>query len=297
MTDPYQLLGVSKNASESEIKSAYRKLAKKLHPDLNPGNKNIEQKFKEVTAAYDLLSDPTKRARYDRGEIDNQGQEKGFRYRSDPFSGAGKRRAHTTSFGPDFGVEDLFAQFFGGGRGQGNTSFHNDREEPTQDTSYKITISFAEACLGATKRVTLNHDKTIDVAIPAGIEEGHKLRLKGLSQNGRGAAIIEVHIADHPYFKRDGKNILLTVPLSLPEALYGGEIKIPTLDGSVSLKIPKGANTGTIMRLKGKGVPVAKEAAGDMFVTLQIALPHDTDTLAVALEKWAKKNPYTPRKW
>ncbi|MDX9689702.1 MAG: J domain-containing protein [Proteobacteria bacterium] len=308
MTDPYVLLGVSKTATDAELKSAYRKLAKKYHPDLNPGDQKIEQKFKDITSAYDFLTDKDKREHYDRGEIDENGQPKGFGgysgYHSGGNRGYGSHRQQdqSYSFGPDFGVDDLFAQFFGhssrGARTQGSGGFENSKPKG-DDVTYKITIPFAEACLGATKRVTLDNHKTIDVTIPAGIEEGHKLRLRGLGHKGpggHGAAIVEVHIAPHPYFSRDDKNIHLDVPVSLGEALYGAEIKIPTLDSTVSLKIPKNANNGTLLRLKGKGVQNPK-GAGDMFVKLVLMLPKDSSTLADAVEAWAKKHPYNPRKW
>lgn len=310
MTDLYHLLGVSRTASDAEIKSAYRKLAKKYHPDLNQGDKAIEQKFKDITAAYDLLSDPVKRGRYDRGEIDAQGQEKAFRYGGgDPFGGmrgGGARRggrAGGFDFGSDMGVEDIFAQFFGGGQQRGSRSrFHQD-EPPLKgaDVVYKITIPFVDACLGAKKRVSLADKKTVEVNIPPGVEDGHKMRLRGLGREGAGgagAAIVEIKVAPHPDFRREGQDIHLDVPISLPEALLGGEIKIPTLASTVSLKIPKGSNTDTIMRLKGKGVPATgKQEVGDMFVKLKIVLPTEKDALGGDLEKWAKKHPYNPRKW
>lgn len=296
--DPYQLLGVTRSASEAEIKSAYRKLAKKLHPDVNPGRKDIEQKFKEVTAAYDLLSDPKKRARFDAGEIDNQGNERGF-YRgggnayggADPFAGmrSGGRRG-------GFNPEDIFSEFFGGGGGRR----HQAPPERGGDIGYELEVPFAEACLGGKKRVTLANNKTIDVNIPAGTEDGHKLRLRGLGQSGAGGAgdaLVTIKVLSHPYFRREGHDIHLDVPISLPEALLGGSVKVPTLSGDVVLKIHKGANTGSIMRLKGKGVPRSKGEAGDMYVTLKVVLPdQDTDDLAQAVEKWTKKHAYDPRK-
>ncbi len=295
-SDPYSLLGISKTASAAELKSAYRKLAKKLHPDMNPGRKDIEQKFKEVTAAYDLLSDPDKRARYDRGEIDAQGNERGF---SGSQGGYRTRRSRAErgpfGFGGGINPEDLFAEFFsGGGAGRG---FH--REEAPQrggDVVYEIVIPFIEACLGGKKRVTLAGGKTIDVNIPPGTETGHKLRLRGLGKqgtNGAGDAIVEIKVAPHAFFRREGHDIHLDAPISLSEAVLGGSIKVPTLGGSVALKIPKGANTDNLLRLKGKGVPRAKGEAGDMFVKLKVFLPEDPQE---GLEKWAQKNPYDPRK-
>ena len=309
MFDPYQTLGVPKTASASEIKSAYRKLAKKLHPDVNPGRKDIEQKFKEITAAYDLLSDPTKRARFDRGDIDAQGQHRGFSGEP-PFGGTYRstRTAHNMGEEDPFsafgGMGDIFAEFMGaaGGRRQGHGGMGGTRDAGGvrgSDVSYTTSVSFIEACLGGKKRVTLTNDKTLDITIPAGVEDGHKLRLKGQGLSGLGGAagdaIIELRIEPHPFFTRKGRDIILETPISLPEAILGGSITVPTLTGSVTVKIPKGANSGTSLRLKGKGV--AGGVPGDMFVKLKIMLPDPVpQDLADFVEKWAKKNAYDPRK-
>lgn len=303
MADPYQILGVSKSASADEIKSAYRKLAKKLHPDLNPGRKDIEHKFKEVTAAYDLLSDKDKRARYDRGEIDAQGQERGFGG-GDPFRGAYRRGGRTgaqadpfTGFGGAEGFEDIFAHFMGGGR---RGASQQQSPQRGGDVTYSLSVPFVDAANGGKQRVTLSSGKTIDVTIPPGTEEGHKLRLRGLGQEGpagTGDAIIEIHVQPHAFFTRKDNDIALEAPVSLPEAVLGATIKVPTLDGSVAVKVPKGANSGTTLRLKGKGIPAAKGDAGDMFVKLKIVLPDPvTDDLSDVIEKWAKKHAYDPRK-
>lgn len=301
-TDPYTLLGVSRTASEAEIKKAYHKLAKKYHPDMNPGRKDIEQKFKEVNAAYDLLSDSAKRARFDAGEIDAQGNERGFSY---GHYGGGPhgayRSTHTRGRSGPFGFgagginpEDIFAEFFGGGKSRG---FDPHEMQRGANVSYEITIPFVEACLGGKKRVTLSGNKTIDVNIPPGTEDGHKLRLRGLGQAGHGGtgdAIVEIKVAPHAFFRREGIHILLDVPVSLPESVLGSTITVPTLHGPVALKIPKGANTDTSLRLKGKGVPQAKGPAGDMLVKLKVMLPDNGDL--TGLEKWAQKNAYDPRK-
>ncbi|MDR3423525.1 MAG: DnaJ C-terminal domain-containing protein [Alphaproteobacteria bacterium] len=302
MPDPYQILGVSKTSSASEIKSAYRKLAKKLHPDVNPGRKDIEQKFKEVTAAYDLLSDADKRARFDKGEIDAQGQERGF-------GGGGYERAYRHAghgaggadpFSAFGGMEDIFAEFMGGGRARRGFGAGGATGARGSDVTYTIGVSFVEACLGGKKRVTLNNDKTLDITIPPGVEEGHKLRLKGQGLpglgGGAGDAIVEIHIEPHPFFTRKGRDIHLECPVSLPEAVLGANVTVPTLDGHVAVKVPKGANSGTTLRLKGKGVR-GSTGAGDMFVKLKIVLPAPVpQDLTDWIEKWAKKNAYDPRK-
>ena len=300
MRDPYQILGVAKSATADEIKSAYRKLAKKLHPDVNPGRKDIEQKFKEVTAAYDLLSDADKRARFDRGELDAQGNERGFGGGGggDPFAGRGRRNHAGGDPFAGFGgsPDDIFEQFMRGARG-GRSSGPARGE----DLAYTLAIPFIEACLGGKRRVTLAGGKTLDVTIPVGVVDGHKLRLRGQGEAAFGGgiagdAIVELKIEPHPYFTRKDYDIHLEAPISLPEAILGGSITVPTLHGSVALKINKGATTGTIMRLKGKGVPKGKDQNGDMFVKLKIMLPETIPTdLNDFMEKWAKKNAYDPR--
>jgi DnaJ-class molecular chaperone len=297
MRDPYQVLGVSKSSTPDEIKSAYRKLAKKLHPDVNQGKKDIEQKFKEVTAAYDLLSDAPKRARYDRGEIDAQGQERGFSGGGsygggNPFGGGGGFRGRSHAGGDpfsQFGADDIFSEFMNAARNRGAGG-------GPEETIYSLAIPFVEAALGGKKRVTLAQGKTIDVTIPPGVTEGYKLRLRG--QGARGSdAIVEMHIEPHPYFIRKDRDIYIDVPVSLPEAVLGANVRVPTLDGHVSVKVPKGANSGTSLRLKGKGVPTGRGDAGDMYVKLVVALPeHSSPELVEFMEKWVKKNAYDPRK-
>ena len=295
MSDPYHILGVARTATASEIKSAYRKLAKKLHPDVNPGRKDIEQKFKEVTAAYDLLSDEAKRARFDRGEIDAQGQERGFG--GGGFGGHARRNTGgapgADPFGGLGGMEDIFAEFMGAGRQR-----RGGAGARGSDVTYAVNISFVEACLGGKKRITLTNDKTIDITIPAGVEEGHKLRLKGQGLEGIGGgagdALVELHIDPHPSFTRKERDVICEFPISLPEAVLGGSVTVPVLNGQVSVKIPKGANSGTTLRLKGKGV--VSTPPGDMFVKLKIVLPEPVpQDLTDLIEKWAKKNSYDPR--
>ncbi len=322
MRDPYDILGVSKTADAAEIKSAYRKLAKKLHPDVNPGRKDIEQKFKEVTAAYDLLSDPAKRARFDRGEIDAMGNERGFAG-GNPFGG-GRTQWRTSSgrhgfqgagddpfsaFGGGGNIDDIIAEFMnasrrgpggaGGGPGAGP---HGAASMRGADTTYSLAVPFVEACLGGKRRVTLASGKNIDVTLPPATAEGHKLRLRGQGETGpagAGDAIVEIHVEPHPFFVRKDGDIHLDVPVSLPEALSGASIKVPTLDGAVTVKVPPGANSDTVLRLKGKGVPAASDvgACGDMFARLKIMLPDPpSPDLAEIVGKWAKKHAYDPRR-
>jgi DnaJ-class molecular chaperone len=301
MFDPYQTLGVSKTSSASEIKSAYRKLAKKLHPDVNPGRKDIEQKFKDITAAYDLLSNEGKRAQFDRGDIDAQGQQRGFT--GNPYRGGYSRTGQGPMGGDPFsafgGMEDIFAEFMGAGKRRRGTGGMGDASGVKgSDATYTTPVSFIEACLGGKKRVTLTNDKTLDIIIPAGVEDGHKLRLKGQGLVGFGGAagdaIIEIRVEPHPYFARKDRDIFLEIPISLPEAVLGASITVPTLSGPVTVKVPKGSSSGTSLRLKGKGV--AGHGAGDMFVKLKIVLPDPVpQDLVDYIEKWAKKNTYSPR--
>lgn len=318
MPDPYQILGVSKSVDADALKSAYHKLAKKLHPDLNPGKKEIEQKFKEVTAAYDLLSDPVKRAKFDRGEIDAMGNDRGGFGRSssgggDPFSrnagNSGSRSySHTSSGGggsaDPFGnfSEDIFADLFGTKKRRGFGGFGTEEKPKARggDVTYAMNIGFVESCLGSKQRVTLSSGKTVDVNIPPGSEGGTKLRLKGqglAGLDGAGDAIVEIEVAPHSYFSRKDRDVYLDAPVSLTEALLGASIKVPTLDGTVSVKVPKDANTGTLLRLRGKGIPpYGSNQAGDFYVRLKVTLPEPPDHgLTELIEKWAKKHTYNPR--
>ncbi|MDJ0943066.1 MAG: J domain-containing protein [Kiloniellales bacterium] len=299
MKDPYQVLGVDRKASAEEIKSAYRKLAKKLHPDLNPEDQAIEQRFKEVSQAYALLSDPATRARFDRGEIDASGQERaagGFHrtYRS----AGGRQRGAPFDFGEEISVDDIFSEFFGGGRMRGGRRRASERGD---DNHFSVEVSFEEAALGAKKRVRLGGGKTIEIKIPAGTESGQTLRLKGQGQAGRGSgqagdALIEVAVAPHAVFRREGLDIHLDLPVGLQEAVLGAEVTVPTLSGKVTMKIPEGSNTGSVLRLKGKGIR-AEGKTGDQYLTLKIVLPErQDDQLRDFVKRWAGFNAFDPRK-
>lgn len=285
MRDPYQVLGVSKTASADEIKKKYRQLAKKLHPDLNPGNAEAAAKFKDVSAAYDLLSDAQKRARFDRGEIDASGAERPDRqyYRAYADSAEGAK------YGGSFEGEDLFADLFGRARGGREFKIRGT------DVSYVMPVEFLEAAAGAKKRVTMADGSVLDVNIPPGTEDRQTLRLKGQGQPGFGGApagdaYIEVHIQPHAFFTRKDNDVHVELPVSLAEAVLGGRITVPTIDGDVAMTIPKGANTGTTLRLKGRGIVDRKsKQRGDEYVKLKVVLPEGEDPeLARFVESWDK---------
>jgi len=304
MRDPYTVLGVGRGASDDEIKRAYRKLAKRLHPDLNPGKKSIEAQFKEITAAYDFLSDPQKRARYDRGEIGPDGAEK-MRFRhpgSDPFGGAspfggspfgggfagarGRARPGAGASGGGFGagLDDMIAEFLGRGRKTAAAS----ADPPAQ----KIRIGFLEAARGGKHRVTFSDGRNIDISIPAGIEAGQKLRLKDVKA---GEIYLEIEIEPHPLFTRKDKDILVDIPVTLVEAVLGATITVPTIHGAVALKVPRGSNSGATLRLKGKGI-TANGVSGDQFVKLRVTLPDPPDPeLVKFLERWSQGHAYDVR--
>ncbi len=288
MKDPYTVLGVPRGASDDEIKRAYRKLAKKLHPDLNPGKRAIEQQFKEITAAYDFLSDPQKRARYDQGEIGADGTERsqGFRPggpgRGAGFGGGrGGARAGSTPFG---GIDDIISEFLN--RGQRGAA----RAEPEQPAQ-KLKVSFLEAARGGKHRVTFPDGKALDVAVPAGIEAGQRLRLK----TDDGDTYLEIEIEPHALFTRQKLDIHIDVPVTLVEAVLGATITVPTIHGAVAVKVPRGSNSGATLRLKGKGI-ATRGAAGDQYVKLRVTLPDPPDPdLVRFLEKWAADHAYDVR--
>ena len=285
--NPYEILGVKKDASEDDIKVAYRKLARKHHPDLNPSDKNAGEKFKEINTANALLSDKEKRAAFDRGEIDMEGQPQ-YRQQQQTYrdfaDGAQGERYHFG--GGDFNFEDLFGGLGGRARGAGF-----GRPPPT-DVHYSIEVDFLEAATGAKKRVTMPDGKILDITIPEGIEEGQQLRLKGQGSQPSGDAYVEIHIKAHPFFTRKGKDITIELPISLPESVLGGKIQVPTIHGAVEMLIPKGASSGATLRLKGKGIK-----AGDQYVKLKLVMPKEIDTeLEESIRKWSEAHAYNPRK-
>lgn len=288
MRDPYTVLGVARGASDDEIKSAYRRLAKKLHPDVNPGKRAVEQQFKEVTAAYDLLSDPQKKARYDRGEIGPDGAERmqGFRHAGAGFGRGGfGGRAGARGGGAAFsGVDDIIAEFLNRGR--------RGAAKPEAEPAAQILhIPFLEAARGGKRRVTLANGRAVDVTVPAGIDSGQRLRLKGTD----GDTYLEIKVEPHPLFTRSDRDIHIDVPITLIEAVLGATITVPTIHGAVALKVPRGSNSGATLRLKGKGV-TAGGATGDQYVKLRVTLPDPPDPELVRfLEKWSVNHAYDVR--
>ena len=304
MSDPYSTLGVSRTATEAEVKSAYRKLAKELHPDRNKDNPKAAERFSEVTRAYDLLSDKDKRAQFDRGEIDAEGNPAnpfagmggGFRggsgqggFRPEDFQGFGG--------GGDMDLSDLFEGLFGGGGARRSSGmgggFGSQRRPPPPrkgaDIQYRLAVGFIDAAARKDQRITLADGKTIDLKLPAGVEDGTQMRLKGKGEVGPGGAgdgIVTLSVGTHPFYRREGDNIRLDLPITLDEALNGAKVKCPTVDGAVMLTIKPGTDGGTVMRLKGKGWTGKQGNRGDQLVTLEIQMPDDTAELAKRLEGW-----------
>lgn len=282
LRDPYEILGLAPDAGAAEIKSAYRRLAKRYHPDAQSraDGANMKTRFQEVTAAYNLLKDAGARARLDRARAKRKSQAAG----ATPFEEAsftrrsGAFKADAQASAEKGAPDELFADLFEGLRSAGKRVFRARGE----DRTYRLPVSFLEAARGAKKRVTLASGKTLDVQIPAGIEEGRQIRLRGQGEEGFGGAdagdaLIAVSIEPHPHFERRGLDIHLTLPVSLPEAVLGAKIEVPTISGPVTLSIPKGSNTGTKLRLKGRGIAPEGGPAGDQYVTLELRLPEVQD--------------------
>jgi DnaJ-class molecular chaperone len=302
MADPYSILGVPRSASEKDIKSAYRKLAKELHPDTNKDNPKASERFSEVTRAYDLLSDKDKRARFDRGEIDADGNPMGGF--GGGFGGGGFRGQqggfrHDGGFEGGFGgaegvdIGDIFEGLFGGRGGAAGGGFGGGarRGPPPKgaNVSYRLQVSFTDAATRANQRITLSDGKTIDLKLPAGVEHGQQMRLGGKGEagpGGSGDAIVTIEIGSHPFYERDGDNIRLDLPISLSEAVGGAKVKVPTVDGPVMLTVAPGSSSGRTLRLKGRGFSRKDGTRGDQLVTLQIDLPADDADLKARLDGW-----------
>jgi DnaJ-class molecular chaperone len=302
MRSPYDILGVKREAGEDEIRKAFRKLAKQWHPDMRPDDTQAESRFKEINAAYDLLTDPARRARFDRGEIDADGREQprtehAFNGGGNPFQGRAQRQG-PGGFRFEFGggaegVEDIVSELFGQRFGQQRTGKFHMRGE---DRRHAVTVDFLDAVNGATRRMSLPGGRSLDVTISPGLKDGQTLRLKGQGDPGLGGGtpgdlLLEVHVAPHRLFKRVGDDIHLDIPITLVEAIDGGRITVPTVTGQVTVTVPRHANTGTVLRLKGKGIK-----GGDQYVTLKVTLPAEPDDeLARLVRDWSLRHPYDPR--
>ena len=301
-SNPYQTLGIARNASEKDIKSAYRKLAKELHPDKNKDNPRATERFSSVTNAYDLLSDANKRAQFDRGEIDadgNPAMPQGF--------GGGQGGGFGAGFGGGEAIDlgDLFGGLFGGGRsgfsGGGFPGGGGARNRPSAkgaNVQYRLNVSFIDAATRSSQRITLAEGKTLDLKLPAGLEDGGQMRLAGKGEagpGGNGDALVTIAIQPHAFFRREGDNIRIDLPISLDEAIHGAKVKVPTVEGAVLLTIAPGSSSGKVLRLKGKGFVRKDGGRGDQLVSLEIDLPQGDDDLAKRLEGWQDTRPLRAR--
>jgi DnaJ-class molecular chaperone len=289
--DPYTVLGVKKDASQDAIQKAYRRLAKKLHPDLNPGDKRAEEQFKEISAAYDLLGDAEKRARFDRGEIDASGAERPQQRYYRDFAEGATQYTNDGGFADFAGTDDILSQIFGEGRA-------NIRMRGS-DVHYRLELDFLDAINGGKRQITLPDGTVLDVNIPAGTRDGQILRLRdkgrpGIRGGKPGDALVEIEVRPHRFFVRKGDDIHVELPISLSEAVLGGKVRAPTPSGAVTMTVPKWSNTGTVLRLKGKGVRRLDGSRGDEFVTLKVMLPEKPDP---ELEKFVVhwRGTYSPR--
>jgi DnaJ-class molecular chaperone len=316
MRDPYEVLGVPRTASQADIKKSFRRLAKKLHPDANRNDTTAAVKFAELNAAYEILGEEDKRKAFDRGEIDAEGKPRfqgfeGFRgqrgasghdgFETFTWGPEGVRRAGRGGAGGFAGIDDILKSVFAdAGRGQGAQFEDFAPQTRGQDAAVQVTITLAEAAKGGSRRVHLPNGKEVEVKIPAGLGDGQQIRLKGqgyASPSGRaGDALITVSIAPHPYLKPEGANLRVEVPITLYEAVLGGKVRVPTLDGAVELAIPAGTSAGRTFRLKGKGLP-SKDGRGDLYAGVRIVLPEGSDAeLEELMRKWREQKPYDPRK-
>jgi DnaJ-class molecular chaperone len=294
--DPYEVLGVAKSASADDIKKAYRKLVKQLHPDLHPGDAKAADRFKEVASAYDIVGDETKRAKFDKGEIDAAGAERQDQRFYREYANRGGARHYESSQGyADFGdYSDIFSDLFGAG-GRASTPMRG------RNVHYSLEVDFLTAATGGQQRITLPDGKQLGVTIPEGVADGQTIRLKGLGHPGRGDApagdaLIEVHVRPHPSFERKGDDIISELPITIDEAILGGKIEVSTVSGRLNVTIPKGASSGQTLRLKGKGVKGKKGAYGDHLVRLKIVSPKTIDEeLEKFMQSWRESHAYNPR--
>jgi len=303
MKDPYAALGLKKSATTEEIKKAYRKIARNSHPDLNPEDKEAESRFKAASAAYDLLKDPETRARFDRGEIDATGAERPERQYYRDYAGASDSPYRSRRGYEDFGdTSDIFAEFLrqqGHGTGTRGAQGFSARGS---DLRYSLEVSFLDAVKGGTTRITLPTGGTLDVKIPEGSADGQTIRLRGKGGPGFGGgqpgdALVTLSVRDHPLFRRDGDDIVITLPITIDEAVLGGKVEAPTIDGAVKLTVPKGASGGQVLRLRGRGVRhKSGKTRGDQRIELRVVSPPKIDdALAEFMETWRKTHSYDPR--
>jgi DnaJ-class molecular chaperone len=297
MRDPYEVLGVARDATADQIRSAYRAVAKTSHPDLHPGDRKAEERFKEASAAYELLSDEEKRRQFDRGEIDASGAPKMREqfYRDFAEGAGGAHYSGSGSFENAADLEDIIQDLFGGRAGGRTVRMRGG------DVGYRLEIGLAEAVNGAKIPLRLADGATIEVTIPRGVTEGQTLRLKGKGSPGIGGgpagdALIEIAIRPHPVFERKGDDLHMALPITFGEALRGGKMTVPTLQGSVVMTVPRRSTTGAVLRLRGKGVPRTDGSVGDQYVRLEIALPPEADdALESAVTEWEERHSYDPR--
>lgn len=293
--DPYDVLGVAKTASADDIKKAYRKLVKQLHPDLHPGDQKAADRFKDVASAYDIVGDPEKRAKFDKGEIDAAGQERPQqRYYREYADEGGAQQYHSSGGFADFGdYSDLFSDFFAGGGA--------NRDARGRNVHYQLEVDFLTAATGGQQRITLPEGKQLGVTIPEGIVDGQTIRLKGLGQPGRGAApagdaLIEIHVRPHPAFERKGDDVHSELAIGIDEAVLGAKVETQTIAGRLIVSIPKGASSGQTLRLKGKGIKGKGGIHGDHLIRLKIVMPRAIDSeLETFMHGWREKNAYDPR--
>lgn len=308
--DLYKVLGVSNSASDDDIRKAYRKLAKKLHPDLNPGNEASADEFKRVSAAYAILGDREQRAKYDAGEIDASGQERPEPryYREHAGADGGERYYYRNgrtngenAFGGFEDLSDIFGDFFGRRRGPERGPMGGAGRMAGRDARYRLELDFLEAAKGGKRRITLPEGASLDVSVPAGVADGQTIRLKGKGEEGfnggpNGDALIEISVRPHSLFARDGNDIRLTLPISLDEAILGAKVEVPTIHGPVTMKIPAGASSGQSLRLKGRGIRKSKGPPGDQYVELKVVLPSEIDDdFRDAVKAWRERTNFNPR--
>ncbi|WP_375397513.1 DnaJ C-terminal domain-containing protein [uncultured Sphingomonas sp.] len=304
MADPYQTLGVARGAGEADVKKAYRKLAKELHPDRNKDNPNASERFSQVTQAYDLLNDKDKRARFDRGEIDADGNPVapfGFGPGAGPQGGFRPGGAQFESGEGGGNFEDIFSGLFGGrGGGSGGFAGSFGRRPAARgaNVAYRLAVDFGDAAVLAVQRITLADGKTIDLKLPAGVETGTQMRLSGKGEpgpGGAGDAIVTIEVQPHRFFTRDGDDVRIDLPVTLAEAVLGAGVRVPTVEGAVMLTIPRGSTSGKVLRLKGRGFHRKSGGRGDQLVTLMVDIPGDDAALVAFVEGWKDTEQRNPR--